>query len=114
MTHITLPSPDGEFFLTPTLQLVEKLEKETSLLKTAEKLLARELKLCEMLPLLRICYNDAGCRMEPAALDAYLLETSPGLLLTEILVAILSPLSSMGALKPGEQLAARTARISDF
>ena len=112
MTHITLSSPQGDLFLTPTLALVEALEKETSLLKTAERLLARELKLSEMLPLLRICYAAAGCKMEPAALDSYLLEISPGLLLAEILVAIISPLTGMGAIKPGEDATAPSKRIS--
>jgi hypothetical protein len=102
MDEITLPAPGGKIKLKPNLALVAELEREASLLKTAERLLAREMKLCEMLPLLRACYRAAGCAADDAALDEFLLGQSPGALLAEILAAILSPLSRMGALSKGE------------
>ncbi len=109
MNRISLPLPEGEVFLKPTLSLVAAMEQEASLMKTAERLLARELKLSEMLPLLRVCYRAAGCEMCDPALNGFLLEHAPGLLLAEILVAILSPLSALGAVQPGE-LATASAR----
>ena len=128
MNQITLPLPDGEMMLHPTLSLVAAMEQEASLMKTAERLLARELKLSEMLPLLRACYRAAGCGMDntargmdnaargmdDTALDAFLLEHAPGLLLAEILVAILSPLSALGAVPPGEQETARAKPTCGF
>lgn len=102
MDSITLPSPDGNIMLRPNLALVGELEREASLLKTAERLLAREMKIGEMLPMLRACYRAAGCVEEDDVLDMFLLEHQPSLLLAEVLAAILSPLARMGALLPGE------------
>jgi len=103
MDDVTLPAPEGNIRLKPNLALVGELERDASLLKTAERLLARELKVCEMLPLLRACYRAAGCRAAGEALDDFILAQGPGLLLAEVLAAILSPLSRMGAIQAGEE-----------
>lgn len=102
MADIILHAPEGRLTLVPTLSLVEALEKDTSLLKTAERLLSRDLKISEILPLLHICYRAAGCTAADADLDAFLLERAPGLMLAEILVALIAPLAGMGAASPGE------------
>lgn len=110
---VLLPLPLGNVKLAPTLALVEGLERDRSLLKTAELLISRELKVIEVLAVLRACYRHAGCTLDDAALDAFLLEQTPSLLLAEVLVAILAPLAAMGALKKTgeEQPAPRASAI---
>lgn len=107
--YITLPLPASTLKLAPDLALVMALEETRSLLKTAEMLLSRELRVSEVLLLLRICYRAAGCRMDDAALDAWLLGRSPASLLADILSGILTPLAALGVVAgvapPGERLA---------
>lgn len=101
--NITLPGIGCSYTLPVTLALVAALEEKTTVMKAAEQLVARQMKLSEMLEHLRGCYRLAGCETPPADLDAHLLTQSPALLLAEILCAVLAPASAMGAIKLGEQ-----------
>jgi len=98
-TVFPLPGSVGTVPLTLTLRLVERLEAETSLLKTAERLAARDLKISDMAALLRIAYAEAGLS---EVSDDFLLQQAPALLLAELLLAILSPLGDAGVLTPGK------------
>lgn len=104
MKDVMLPLPSGGLKLFTTLALVEALEVDRSLLKTAERLISRDLKVTEALDILRACYRHAGYALDDSALDAFLLEQTPSLLLAEVLVAILAPLAAMGALKKDAEL----------
>lgn len=99
---ITLPGIGCSYALSVTLALVAALEEKTTVLKAAEQLVAREMKLAETLEHLRACYALAGCNISPHELDAHLLEQSPALLLAEIFCAVLAPASAMGAITMGE------------
>ncbi|MCC7036557.1 MAG: hypothetical protein IT560_04540 [Alphaproteobacteria bacterium] len=99
---ITLPGIDRSYALPVTLALVAALEEKTTVLKAAEQLVAREMKLAETLEHLRACYGLAGCDTPRAELDAHLLRQSPALLLAEIFCAVLAPASAMGAINMGE------------
>lgn len=92
-----LPGPAGLLHLPLDLALLQSLEAETSLLETADRLAAREMKLSEMIALLQKAYAAAGA---PAVEDCFLLQQNTPLLLAELLLAILSPLSQTGAMKP--------------
>lgn len=105
-TVFPLPGPDGPRMLKLDLALVAALEEETSLLKTAEQLAARELTLTGIIALLRRVYRAAGL---PEVPDEFLLQQAPALLLAEILLAILSPLAEMGVLPPGKNRPAPAA-----
>lgn len=107
MTDIILPDPGRDYTLVPTLSLIETLERDASLLKTAEKLLAHELKTAEALYMLRACYKAAGCEVAAAELDAFLLPRAPMTMLAGILAKILTPLAEMGLVKPGEAKAGK-------
>lgn len=97
---IALPGIGCSYALPVTLALVAALEEKTTVLKAAEMLVAREMKLSETLEHLRACYKLAGCDMPREPLDAHLLGQSPALLLAEILCAVLAPASAMGAIAP--------------
>lgn len=99
---ITLPGIGCSYTLPVTLALVAALEEKTTVMKAAEQLVARQMKLSEMLDHLRGCYRLAGCETPRADLDAHLMTQSPALLLAEILCAVLAPASAMGAIKLGE------------
>ena len=99
---IILPGIGCSYALPVTLALVEALEEKTTVLKAAEQLVAREMKLAEMLEHLRACYALAGCETPREQLDAHLMAQSPALLLAEILCAVLAPASAMGAISSGE------------
>ena len=99
---ITLPGIGCRYTLPVTLALVAALEENTTVLKAAEQLVAREMKLADILEHLRACYRLAGCEIPREQLDAHLLTQSPALLLAEILCAVLAPASAMGALTSGE------------
>ncbi len=99
---ITLPGIGRHYALPVTLALVAALEEKTTVLTAAEQLVARRMKLAEMLAHLRACYALAGCDMPREQLDAHLLAQSPALLLAEILCAVLAPASAMGAIPAGE------------
>lgn len=98
-----LPGPEQDYPLHLNLDLVEALEEAGgSLLKIADDLVSRDLKLSAMLPLLRIAYGKAGCVLAPVELDSFLLCRSPASLLADLLMAILTPLHAAGAVTPGE------------
>ncbi|HYD17053.1 MAG TPA: hypothetical protein VEF76_01075 [Patescibacteria group bacterium] len=97
--NIQLP---GGYCLFVNLALVEVLEQDTTIIKMAERLVARDMKLAEMIAVLRRCYAHAGCTRPVAEMDEFLIGRSPALLLAEILCAVLAPASAMGAITPGE------------
>ncbi|TAL39634.1 MAG: hypothetical protein EPN97_02095 [Alphaproteobacteria bacterium] len=102
--NFKLPGPEQDYPLHLNLDLVEALEEAGgSLLKIADDLVSRELKLSAMLPLLRIAYGRAGCTLTVEELDAFLLCRSPASLLADLLMAILTPLHAAGAVTPGEE-----------
>lgn len=97
------PVPGDKIPLRPTLQLVKNLEEAGgSLFKIADMLLQRELPLCDVITLLHVTYETAGCAESRENRAEFLLEKSPALLLTNILVAILDPLHQMGAVHEAE------------
>ncbi|MDF3022900.1 MAG: hypothetical protein K0R10_261 [Alphaproteobacteria bacterium] len=100
---MTLPGIHCSYALPVTLALVAALEEKTTVLKAAEQLVARDMKLADILEHLRACYTLAGCETPREQLDTYLLTQSPALLLAEILCAVLAPASAMGALTSGEE-----------
>ena len=103
MGNMTLPGPDRSYSLRLNLDLVEALEeKGGSILKVADRLVAQDLKLSEILPLLRLAYQKAGCEMPAEALGDFLLAHSPAALMADLLMAILTPLQAAGAVPPGE------------
>lgn len=104
MKHkIALPGIGQNYVLPVTLALAEALEEKTTVLKAAELLVARDMKLAEVLEHLRACYALAGCDTPQERLDAHLLTQSPSLLLADIFCAVLAPASAMGAVTPGEE-----------
>ncbi len=100
--EVRLPGIGCAYSLPVTLPLVEVLEKHAPVMKTAERLVAREMRLAEIMEMLRGCYSFAGCDTPRDALDAFLLGQSPALLLAEILCAVLGPAQSMGAITAGQ------------
>lgn len=103
MKDFSLPGPAGHLALPLNLDLVEALEDAGgSLLKLADRLVAHDLKLSEMLPLLRLCYRRAGCALADAEIDALILRHSPAALMASLLMGILAPLQEMGAVTAGE------------
>jgi hypothetical protein len=103
MNDMMLPAPAGPLPLKLNLELVEALEEAGgSLLKLADRLVAHELKIGEMLPLLRLCYRRAGCALEGEALESFILSRTPAALTASLLMNILSPLQDMGAVAVGE------------
>lgn len=109
MNEISLPGPERDYALVPTLALIGRLEREAALLDTAQKLLAQELPARDALCFLRACYRAAGCEVEEAALDAFLLARSPLPLLAGVIARLLSPLADMGLARPGKPGTARRA-----
>ncbi|MEZ0226535.1 MAG: hypothetical protein ACAH83_18405 [Alphaproteobacteria bacterium] len=104
MNDFKLPGPDKHYPLRLNLDLVAALEDTGgSLLKIADRLVSRDLKLSEILPLLHIAYARAGCAMETGELAGFLLCRSPASLLADLLMAILTPLREAGAVTPGEE-----------
>lgn len=98
MGDILLPGPETSYPLPLTLQLVKDLESAGgSLFKTADMLLAQELPQDDMIKLLAVIYRHAGCAMESALLDDFLLRSSPATTLTGVLVGLLAPLHDLGA-----------------
>jgi hypothetical protein len=98
-----LPGREQDFPLHLNLDLVEALEDAGgSLLKIADDLVSRELKISGILPLLRIAYGKAGCALTAEELDSFLLCRSPVSILADLLMAILTPLHDAGAVTPGE------------
>ena len=109
LTLFPLPTPEGPRHLKLDLCLVTALEAEGSLLKTAESLAAREMKLGDIIRLLQRIYGAADI----AIADEYLLRQSPALLLAEVLLAILSPMTEMGAVQSTGINAVQGTRINE-
>ncbi|MBI1215687.1 MAG: hypothetical protein GC185_07705 [Alphaproteobacteria bacterium] len=101
-----LPGPDKPYALPLNLALVEALEEAGGgLMQLAERLLRKELPVSDMLRVLRAAYRFSGCTLEDGALETFILQNAPPLLLAEILLCVLTPLQAAGAVKdlpPGE------------
>jgi len=99
MSHLpplTLPLPDGCLPLMPTLALVEVMEAETGSLYTlAADVLAARAAHGQLLRLLAAVYRHAGCPLAPALLEDFLMTLNAAKIVTEILAAVLTPLSRM-------------------
>lgn len=97
MSHLpalSLPLPDGCLPLPLTLALVEVMEKEArSLYALAATVLAGEAAHGTLIKLLRAIYRHGGCDMKDEALEDYLLTLNAVKIVTEILAAVLAPLS---------------------
>jgi hypothetical protein len=97
MNDIILTGPEGDHKLHLNLQLVKNLEDaDGSLFKTADMLLQKELPLTDVLKLVAVAYRAAGCVMPEEELNVFLLQHTPALILTEILVGLLAPMRQMG------------------
>lgn len=101
---VTLPLPDGMLPAVINLALVEALEDTLgSLYALAADLLAGQAQHRDMICLLGIVYHHAGCRMEESALGDYIMTLPAARMTTEILGAILTPLSRIDiAQQPAE------------
>lgn len=99
MSHLpplSLPLPGGSLPLTPTLALVEVMEAEAgSLYALAADVLAARAAHGQLLRLLAAVYRHAGCPLAPAALEDFLMTVNAAKTVTEILAAVLTPLSRM-------------------
>lgn len=97
MSHLpalSLPLPDGCLPLPLTLALVEVMEAEAgSLYALAADVLAGKAAHGALVKLLRAIYIHGGCDMKESALEGYLLTLNPVKIVTEILAAVLTPLS---------------------
>lgn len=97
MSHLpalSLPLPDGCLPLPLTLALVEVMETEAgSLYALAATVLAGEAAHGTLIKLLRAIYRHGGCDMKDEALESYLLTLNAVKIVTEILAAVLTPLS---------------------
>lgn len=91
---VSLPLPDGMLPAVINLALVETLEDALgSLYALASDLLAGQAQHRDMICLLGIVYRHAGCKMEENAFADYLMTLPAARMTTEILGAILTPLS---------------------
>lgn len=106
MSNITLPGPQHTFHLRPTLDLVTKIEDiGGNIFKIADQLIAQELGLNDILRLLTAAYQSCDAALDAHEIADFLLndcDVAPSLLLSDILVAILSPLQAMGAVAEGK------------
>lgn len=104
--YFTLPLPDGAQPLHLTLSLVDTLEQTGgSLYAVAEKLVARQMLLGDVVRMLMAAYKHSGCRMDDAAIQGFLMRCQPAVLLTRLLSAVLSPLATVDIaqdITPGE------------
>lgn len=100
MSHLhalSLPLPDGCLPLPLTLALVEVMEGEAgSLYALAADVLAGKAAHATLIKLLRAIYIYGGCDMPEGALEDYLLTINAVKIVTEILAAVLTPLSRIG------------------
>lgn len=107
MSTIALPGPISPYRLRPTLSFVTRLEeKGGNIFKMAEQLLQGELGISEILRLLLVAYEAAGCDMTEDEAADYLLNAcpvSPAHLLSDIFVAVLSPLYTVRAVEIAEE-----------
>lgn len=99
---LSLPLPGGGALDMPvTLSLVEALEaKGGSVFQIADRLVAHDIGLGEIVTLVKTCYAAAGHDL--AAAD-FLLMHRPAEILTDILSAIIAPLTDMGAVAAGKE-----------
>jgi len=96
LPYLTLPLPAGSLPLSPTLALVEVMEAEAgSLYALAADVLAARASHGQMLRLLAAVYRHAGCALAPAALEDFLMTVNVAKTVTDILAAVLTPLSRM-------------------
>ncbi len=104
--YFTLPLPNGAQPLHLTLSLVDALEQAGgSLYAAAEKLVARQMMLGDVLRMLIAAYRHSACGMDEVALHGFLLGCQPAVLLTRLLSAVLSPLAAVDIaqdITPGE------------
>lgn len=114
MSSITLPGPLHTYHLRPTLQLVTDIETTGgNIFKIADQLVSQELGLNDILQLLTTAYKSCDKGIDAHSISDYLLNDcpiAPALLLSDILVAILSPLQKMGAIEDdaqGKQMAVK-------
>lgn len=107
MSNITLPGPSHTYHLRPTLQLVTDIETTGgNIFKIADQLVSQELGLNDILLLLTTAYKACDSDIDTHVISDYLLNdcpVAPALLLSDILVAILSPLQKMGAIEDNAQ-----------
>lgn len=90
----TLPLPGGALPVLLNLALVEALEETAgSLYALAATLLAGRAAHGDLLRLLNTVYKHAGCTMEDTARTDYLMTLPAARLTTELLAAVLTPLS---------------------
>jgi len=97
MNHLppfTLPLPDGALPVPLNLALVETMEQTAGgLYALASQLLAGTAAHSTLLHLLRAVYRHAGCRLDDAPLEDYLMTLPAARLATGLLAAVLTPLS---------------------
>lgn len=97
MTHMppfTLPLPDGALPLHLDLALVEAMEESAGgLYALAAALLAGTAPHGTLLRLLHRVYRHAGCTLDAAPLEDYLMTLPAARLVTALLAAVLTPLS---------------------
>jgi len=90
----TLPLPDGALPVPLTLALVETMEQTAGgLYALAAALLAGDAGHAALLRLLHAVYRHAGCTLGETQLEDYLMTLPAARLTTELLAAVLTPLS---------------------
>lgn len=97
---ILLPGDEQDIELSLTLRLVDVIEKQGgSLFKIADQLVAKEMPLGDIIRLLTTIYLFAGSTVSADNVADILLKRriSPAVLLSNILLAILTPLHHLGA-----------------
>ncbi len=106
---IVLPSLEKDIGLPLTLHLVDAIEKQGgSLFKIADQLVAKEMPMGDIIRLLSGIYGFTGNPLPPDDV-AHVLRTrgiAPAVLLSNILLAILTPLQYLGAVKEDHDPAA--------
>jgi hypothetical protein len=110
MTHLppfTLPLPEGALPVILNLALVETMEETAgSLYALAADLLAGSAAHSDLLRLLDVVYRHAGCTLDENCRADYLMTLPAARLVTELLAAVLTPLSRIDiaqkAAPPGE------------
>jgi len=94
LSPFTLPLPEGALPVMLNLALVEAMEETAgSLYALAAAVLAGSAAHGDLLRLLDSVYRHAGCTMGEAARSDYLMTLPAARLTTELLAAVLTPLS---------------------
>ncbi len=104
-----LPGPKRDYTLAINLTLAEKMDRQTDIIALAGRLTAGDAAADEVFAVLKTAYQSAGCLLPADALRRYLEGQNPQGILAEILLGLLSPLMSMGAVRMGEKMPARTS-----